>query len=90
MIAQQPREVRLKRVHWEIGSVETRRGVAYVFGDDDANARLITAAPSLLESLENICDYWNGSRNESAMEDALSHITETARAALALAKREKS
>lgn len=44
-----PREVRLKRDHWEIGSETTRRGVAYVFGGDDANAKLIAAAPELLE-----------------------------------------
>jgi hypothetical protein len=79
------------------GDVGIRLIATVDFGYDEpaeseqhANASLITAAPSLLTALETIRDYWNGSRNETAMGDALSHITETARAAIALAKGEKS
>lgn len=49
----QPRTVRLKRVHWKIGQNDGQ-GVAIAFGDDEANARLITAAPRLLDALKGV------------------------------------
>lgn len=43
------RHVELIRTHWEIASVTAGFvGVGLGFGDDDANARLIAAAPDLL------------------------------------------
>jgi hypothetical protein len=57
-IAAGPREVRLKRDHWEIGSETTRRGVAYAFGGDDANAKLIAAAPELLEACKTLTEWF--------------------------------
>ncbi len=50
-----------------------------------ANARLISAAPELLEALQHIEEYWNRDSNEQAMTDALWHIIETAQAAIAKA-----
>jgi hypothetical protein len=47
-----------KRAFWTIGqSSPPRKGVALAFGDDEANARLIAAAPDLLEALEEI-EHW--------------------------------
>ncbi|MDI4088406.1 hypothetical protein QK428_03575 [Pseudomonas aeruginosa] len=51
----------------------------------EANARLIAAAPELLEALQHIEEYWNRDSNEQAMTDALWHIIETAQAAIAKA-----
>lgn len=51
----------------------------------DANARLIAAAPDLLEALQNIAEYWNQDQNEAAMADACWHAIHTARAAIAKA-----
>lgn len=51
----------------------------------DANARLIAAAPDLLEALQNIAEYWNQDQNEAAMADACWHAIHTARAAIARA-----
>ena len=56
----------------------------------EANARLIAAAPDLLESLQNIAEYWNQDQNEAAMADACWHAIHTARAAIAKATREQS
>lgn len=56
----------------------------------DANARLIAAAPEMLEALEHIREYWNGNENERAMADALGHILETASAAIAKATGEST
>jgi hypothetical protein len=42
-----PREVRLKRDHWAVGSLDSREGIAIVFRNE-ANACLIAAAPALL------------------------------------------
>lgn len=48
-----PREVTLQRRHWEIGQQELpHRGVGIAFGDTEANARLIAAAPELLDALK--------------------------------------
>ena len=48
------RPVTLKRKHWKVGSNSTGKGVALAFGDGDANARLIAAAPEMLEALKNL------------------------------------
>ncbi|ANA73641.1 hypothetical protein [Pseudomonas aeruginosa] len=53
--------------------------------ETDANAKLIAAAPELLEALQHIEEYWNRDSNEQAMTDALWHIIETAQAAIAKA-----
>jgi hypothetical protein len=60
----------------------------FVYGANEANARLISAAPELLEALESIAEYWNQDRNDQAMHDACWHAIETARAAIARAKGE--
>ena len=54
-----------------------------------ANARLIAAAPDLLEALQNIAEYWNQDQNEAAMADACWHAIHTARAAIAKATGEQ-
>lgn len=41
-----PKEVTLLRRHWRVGSLNSLRGVALVFGEDAANARLIAASPA--------------------------------------------
>jgi len=51
----------------------------------EANARLLAAAPDLLDALEHIIEYWNRDRNDHAMHDALWHIIETADAAISKA-----
>lgn len=48
-----PRVVRLKRTHWEVGA-PNGFGVAIVFGDSDTHARLISAAPAMLDGLTEI------------------------------------
>ena len=77
---------------------------AFIYGDgirkgvDDAlpkaqelaaNARLIAAAPDLLEALQRIEEYWNQDQNETAMADACWHAINTARAAIARATGEQ-
>ena len=77
---------------------------AFIYGDglrkgiDDAlpkaqelaaNARLIAAAPELLEALQRIEEYWNQDQNETAMADACWHAINTARAAIARATGEQ-
>ena len=77
---------------------------AFIYGDglrkgiDDAlpkaqelaaNARLIAAAPDLLEALQHIEEYWNQDQNETAMADACWHAINTARAAIARATGEQ-
>ena len=77
---------------------------AFIYGDgirkgvDDAlpkaqelaaNARLIAAAPDLLEALQRIEEYWNQDQNETAMADACWHAINTARAAIAKATGEQ-
>ena len=54
-----------------------------------ANANLLAAAPDLLESLQNIAEYWNQDQNEAAMADACWHAIHTARAAIAKATGEQ-
>ena len=55
----------------------------------EANARLIAAAPDLLEALQDIAEYWNQDQNEAAMADACWHAIHTARAAIAKATGEQ-
>lgn len=43
-----PRTVILKRRHWAVGGGPGNKGVGFAFGDTDANAHLIAAAPDLL------------------------------------------
>lgn len=56
---------------------------------EEADARLIAAAPDLLEALQNIAEYWNQDQNEAAMADACWHAIHTARAAIAKATGEQ-
>ena len=55
--AAEPAGVNLKRAHWRVGQADApARGVALAFGDDEANARLIAAAPDMLEALKDIIE----------------------------------
>ena len=54
------------------------------------DARLIAAAPELLEALQHIVEYWNRDRDDEAMHNALWHIIETAESAIATATRSQS
>ena len=51
----------------------------------DADRNLIAAAPTMYEALQYIITYWNGSRNEIAMIDALEFMIGEAEKALAKA-----
>lgn len=46
-----------------------QRGVAFVCGESDANARLIAAAPDLLAACEALCDRLTGWMDETAADD---------------------
>lgn len=47
-----PGELKLKRIYWHVGQIRPpEKGCAFAFGDDESNARLIAAAPDLLEAL---------------------------------------
>jgi hypothetical protein len=48
---------RTKRRSWAVGVSDTREGIAYVYGDDEANARLIAAAPDMYASLKEMIGY---------------------------------
>ena len=49
------REVLLKRRHWAVGQANApARGVALAFGETEANARLIAAAPELYAALKDV------------------------------------
>lgn len=52
----------------------------------DANAHLISASPDMIATLENIVEYWNRDRNDSAMHDALWYIIGVAEQAIAKAE----
>ncbi len=50
-----PRDIRLKREHWAVGQAQPpQKGVAYVFGATNANARLLAAAPDLYNALATV------------------------------------
>ena len=50
-----PRDIRLKREHWAVGQAQPpQKGVAYVFGATNANARLLAAAPDLYNALATL------------------------------------
>jgi hypothetical protein len=70
------RNVTIKRLHWSIGGGPNSIGVAIAFGDTEANAHLIAAAPDLLESLKEIV----------ALTDRTHDIWDKARAAIAKAE----
>lgn len=57
---------------------------------DHPDARLIAAAPDLLQALEHIREYWNRDRNDQAMSDALWRIIDTADEAIAKATGESA
>lgn len=51
-----PRELTLKRRHWEVGQARgERKGIAIVFRDE-AHARLIASAPDLLKEREELVE----------------------------------
>ncbi len=56
-VDESPRDVRLKRAHWSVGALEGREGVALVFRDE-ANAKLIAAAPELLEACQAMVEWF--------------------------------
>lgn len=65
-----------------IGPTEADNG----YGEQQkANARLIAAAPDLLNALQSIAEYWNKDQNEIAVADACWYAVETAHAAIAKA-----
>lgn len=64
--------------HLSIEGVATERNQSELEASMGANAKLIAAAPDLLEALVHIKEYWNGGRSEQAMSDALYHILEIA------------
>ena len=74
---------------WDALAVVYVRTVCEPSSEGEANARLIAAAPDLLESLQNIAEYWNQDQNEAAMADACWHAIHTARAAIAKATGEQ-
>lgn len=48
--------ITLKAPHWEVGSgapADGGKGIAFVFGDNEADARLVAAAPTLYEALKH-------------------------------------
>lgn len=60
------------------------------YAEIEANAEFIVRAcnshDALIADMKHIVEYWNGSVNMSAMEDALNHIIEVAQAAIKLAE----
>ena len=87
-----PRAIKLKRDHWEIGQESApRAGVGIAFGDDEANARLIAAAPELLEALKRIIPAARDSKHENfstldGIESTRTEMLQCAHAAIAKAE----
>lgn len=72
-----PMDVSLLRYHWKVGQAESpNRGVALVFGDTEANARLIAAAPEMLRALRDVVGRYEGVQD-------LPHYVRVAQAAIA-------
>lgn len=75
-------------------NAHTNKGTFYVaetiggLDEEEENARLIAAAPELLETLIHIEEYWNRDQNETAMANALWHIIDEARSAIVKARGE--
>jgi hypothetical protein len=88
-IERSAKEIRLKRRHWEVGSMVTRKGVAYVFGDDNSNARLVASAPDLLAALKEALCFVEAYRALSEAGDIMREETER-RVRSAIAKAEGS
>lgn len=79
-------ERQIASVHCKSGKLKPQGGWPDIYPTEQeaqANARLIAAAPKLLEALEHILEYWNKDENPTAMSDALWHILETAEKAIA-------
>lgn len=73
-----------------VGSASTYPHSGYFPSENEAkaNARLIAAAPDLLEALKSIAEFWNRDHNEKALIGACWHAVETAEAAIAKAEGE--
>lgn len=80
-----PRTVSFKRQYWEVG-VPNGPGIAIVFGDTDSNARLIAAAPDLLEALKELTapDLLEALQDDNG--HALKNLVALARASAAIVK----
>ena len=48
----------------------------------EADAKLISAAPDMLDALVQITEYWNRDTNEQAMIDACNRVIEIAKSAI--------
>lgn len=65
---------------YKIGSEAVGLNIAFTFGEsdaDEANVRLMAAAPNLLEALENLADYvdeWVGDNECRPLENARAAI----------------
>jgi hypothetical protein len=71
------RKITLKRRHWEVGSLALeagRTGVAIVFGDDRANARLTAAAPDLLQACHECLEFLGQNAGDETVESRLGLI----------------
>lgn len=72
----------------ELGGWKDGRYLSVSGAIDEHDARLIAAAPDLLEALKSIAEFWNRDQNEKAMIGACWHAVETAEAAIAKAEGE--
>ena len=75
----------------ELGGWKDGRYLSVSGAIDEHDARLIAAAPELLEALKSIAEFWNRDHNEKAISrarlvGACWHAVETAEAAIAKAE----